>query len=580
MSSAVPSRRQRAIPWIVSPAWDLAYLILTPVLIVPAVLLAARYWLTTEQVYLAVISFASLGHHLPGFMRAYGDRELFARYRWRFLLAPPLVFGLALLFTPPAVVSESLGLPWQHLHGMELVLLFWGTWHGLMQTYGFMRIYDLRRGEGERRTAKLDQALCLAMFASGVVFSDTRMYGIAGAMWQTGLPLFGRETLMIVRWVVGGASSLVALAYLVHLLSRLRRGLPINGVKLLLAAVTGWFYWYCGRLSTNLLIGIAMFEIYHAVQYNAIVWIYNRRLFNKSGRTLGALRFLFGDRWAMLGLYLAAIAAYSSIRFFTAHAGDRMFSGDLDDAQQWLVAAFVTSSFLHFYYDGFIWKVSERTASETLTGEKLAAGAVDRLVPAMVHAGKWAALLAIIAMLLASERKAAASPNHDAENERMLRALAELTPDVPEAREIATQLNAAESERQYAIGLDFLKKGEAEPAIEPLREAVKLDPTNFQAQLQLGDALLAAGSHREAAEAYRRAVALRGDVPEARISLADALIVAGDSAAAEATLREGLSKRPNSPELNFTIGILLEQTGRVAEAAPFLKRASDHGLSR
>ena len=68
MSQAMPTRSKNAIPWIVSPAWDLAYLVLTPVMIVPAVLMAARYWLTPEQIYLAVISFASLGHHLPGFM--------------------------------------------------------------------------------------------------------------------------------------------------------------------------------------------------------------------------------------------------------------------------------------------------------------------------------------------------------------------------------------------------------------------------------------------------------------------------------------------------------------------------------
>src|SRR5687768_12629938 len=109
MSSAAtqPSRKKA---WIVSPAWDLVYVVLTPVLIVPAVLVAARRWLAPEQIYLAVIAFASLGHHLPGFMRAYGDRELFARYRDRFLLAPPLVFLLALLFTPPVAVASALGL--------------------------------------------------------------------------------------------------------------------------------------------------------------------------------------------------------------------------------------------------------------------------------------------------------------------------------------------------------------------------------------------------------------------------------------------------------------------------------------
>src|SRR5262245_26194991 len=197
--------RAVAVPrsWIVSPGWDLAYLVLTPVLIVPVVLLAVRQWLTPEQVYLAVISFASLGHHLPGFMRAYGDRELFRRYRWRFLLAPPLVFAAALIFTPPAAVASTLGLPWTHLHGLELILLVWGTWHGLMQTYGFMRIYDLRRGVNDRRTARLDQALCAAIFISGVVFSDTRMLGLADAMWQSGLPLFGPKTLGSIRLAVG-----------------------------------------------------------------------------------------------------------------------------------------------------------------------------------------------------------------------------------------------------------------------------------------------------------------------------------------------------------------------------------------
>ncbi len=80
-----PAQRQS---WIVSAWWDLSYVVITPILIVPVVLILVRHWLTPEEVSLAVIAFASLGHHLPGFMRAYGDRELFKRYRVRFVLAP------------------------------------------------------------------------------------------------------------------------------------------------------------------------------------------------------------------------------------------------------------------------------------------------------------------------------------------------------------------------------------------------------------------------------------------------------------------------------------------------------------
>jgi len=576
MSQAVPSRPAARRAWIVSPAWDLVYLVATPVLIVPAVLLAVRQWLQPEQVYLAVISFASLGHHLPGFMRAYGDRELFTRYQWRFLLAPPLVFALALVFSPPRGVASALGLPWMHLHGLELILLVWGTWHGLMQTYGFMRIYDLRRGENDRTTARLDHALCVTMFVAGVVMSDTRMFGVAAAMWQTGLPLFGPETLALVRWAVGVASAAVALLYAVHVLNRWRRGQPINGVKLLLAGTTGWFYWYCGRLSTNLLIGIAMFEIYHAVQYNSIVWIYNRRLLERAGERFGPLGFLFRNRTTMLGVYLAAIAAYSSIRFFTAAEGDTMFSGDLRDARQWLIALFVTSSFLHFYYDGFIWKVSDSKTRHNLMEEAAALPAVDRFVPSFVHAAKWAALLAIAAALIGSERTYT-TPDSTA---RMSKALAELTPNVPEAQNLAAQLSAREAESKYRLGLAYLKKGEARPALAPLRAAVKLDPQHFQAHLQLGDALLALGKNAQAAVAYQQAIALRPDVPDARIGLADAYIKSGRLDEAERALRAGLQRDPDSPELNYTLGLLLEQLGRREEAAPLLRRAAESGLSR
>jgi tetratricopeptide (TPR) repeat protein len=577
-SAAIHPPRKKA--WIVSPAWDLVYVVLTPVLIVPAVLLAARRWLPPEQIYLAVIAFASLGHHLPGFMRAYGDSELFARYRWRFLLAPPLVFLLALLFTPPSMMAESLGLPWTHLHGLELILLVWGTWHGLMQTYGFMRIYDLRSGENDRRSARLDHALCVAMFTAGVVFSDTRMFGVAGAMWQCGLPLFGPDALAAVRWVVGIGGVVVIALYAAHLVARRWRGLPINGVKLLLAAATGWFYWYCGRLSTNVLIGIAMFEIYHAVQYNAIVWIYNRRLFERAGQRFGPLGFMFRDRATMLGLYLAAIAAYSSIRFFTAHAGDRMFSGDVEDARQWLVALFVTSSMLHFYYDGFIWKVSERKTRENLAAAADSLPAVDRLVPSVVHAGKWLVLLAVACVLLAAERRQGGDPSdREQADRRMLAALSQLTPDVPEAKAITKQLAASDADSKYQAGLKALKRGDANAAIPPLKAAIALDSDYYEAHLQLGDALIAVGKSEAAGQAFARAIELRPEAAEGRIGLADAQIKAGRLDSAEATLRAGLAVQPDSPELSFTLGLLLRETGRTAEAERFLDKAAKLGLS-
>jgi tetratricopeptide (TPR) repeat protein len=252
-----------------------------------------------------------------------------------------------------------------------------------------------------------------------------------------------------------------------------------------------------------------------------------------------------------------------------------MFSSDVDNARQWLIAAFVTSSFLHFYYDGFIWKVSERKTQDNLID--VPAPSFERFVPSFIHAGKWATLLAIVAMLIGSERMHASG---GARQQAMLVALTKLTPNVPEAQAIAAQLDGADADARYQLGLAALQRGEAADALGPLRAATKLDPQHFLAHLQLGDALLALNQPAAAAEIYRQAVALQPDVPEARIALAEALLKSDRLDDAEKTLREGLARSPDSAELNLTLAILLESTGKQAEAEKFRRRAGELGLDR
>ena len=580
-SAAVPPRRQ---PWIVSAWWDLAYVVVTPLAIVPVVLILARRWLTAEQVSLAVIAFASLGHHLPGFMRAYGDRELFGRFHWRFLLAPPLVFALALLYSPPTVAASALNLPWKHLHGLELILLIWGTWHGLMQVYGFMRIYDVRLGVNDRRSARLDHALCLTVFAAGVVFSDARVFGIANAMWQSGLPLFGPEWLRGIRMAVGASGIAVLLAYAWNLLARWRAGQPLSWIKLLLIGTTGWFYWYTGRLSTNVLIGLAMFEIYHAVQYYAIVWTYNRRLLQRAGNRFGPLGFLFRDQWSMLGIYLAAIAAYSSIRFVTVDANEYVFRAASEDTHQWLMALFVTSSFLHFYFDGFIWKVSERKTQENLVDEVAESSPQVYHVPGLLHAGKWAVLLLIAGGLLASEWRQRDRWNI-LEAERV-QALAALTPNLPEcqvllAQEALSRQDAgaaiAHAERALALrprshsihaelGVALMQAGRLDEARQHLERAIAIAPDPWRYHSELGLVLVRLRDLKGAEREYLRAVEVQPSLEEPRQLLAEFYLALGRSDEAAHRLDEIVARFPNSKSADINRVFVLSQQERHDEA--------------
>src|SRR5438067_12613001 len=108
MSRAAASRSQ----WVIGPVADRLLVIAAP-LGCGALVLALSSGFSSRTVWELVMTFGSVGHHLPGFLRTYGDRALFGRHRLRFLLAPPLFFGIALLSA------------FRDLHGLALCSLCW-----------------------------------------------------------------------------------------------------------------------------------------------------------------------------------------------------------------------------------------------------------------------------------------------------------------------------------------------------------------------------------------------------------------------------------------------------------------------
>lgn len=534
MAQAI-AQSSRPTAWIISPAIDLALLVATPLAIVPLVSLAASSF-SPELIFLVVVSFASIGHHLPGFMRAYGDAQLFQRFRWRFLLAPPLLLIVTLLFT------------WQELHGLELVLLFWATWHIMMQTYGFMRIYDMKRGIRDATTAWLDFLLCGAVFVAGVVFSDARVYGMVEVFWQTGVPLPSPQWLWAIRLTVGLATGAIAIVFVAHTL-RTGSVWGISWVKILLLLATAWLFWVCGSLSTNLLIGVAMFEIFHALQYYAIVWAYNRRLAERVGPRFGPLRFLFQDRWYFLCIYVAAIAAFGAIRFFSDGIGSLAI-------QKILLAVLTTSTILHFYYDGFIWKVSERKTQENLDID----GGRDRVgfTSGLAHAGKWAILGIFVCVLLGAEWTR--PPDSARDQRRMLQQLIAWTPNLPEL--------------QARLSRDVLARGDKQRAAQIGQQAVAMRPFSHHARAALGTALLETGQFDQAVVHLTKAAELAPGEWQNHYDLAQALAQLGRTAKAEASFARAAQLAPQNESIHIAWADMLTQCNRHQQALAHYRRAT------
>src|SRR6476659_9829763 len=160
-SAVVSSPPPKASPWILDRWRDLLLFVGTPVVLIPIFTAAQARW-SAQDIFLFVGAFGAMGHHLPGMIRAYGDRALFHRFKTRFVVAP-----LALLII---CVWSSL----YQIQAVQLVALTWGVWHGLMQTYGFCRIYDAKASAKAAARARVDLALCVAWFSAAVLLSPMR----------------------------------------------------------------------------------------------------------------------------------------------------------------------------------------------------------------------------------------------------------------------------------------------------------------------------------------------------------------------------------------------------------------------
>src|SRR5216117_1928099 len=363
--------------WILDSWRDLVLYVCTPLLLVPIFVAAQGLW-AAEDIYLFVAAFGAMGHHLPGMIRAYGDRALFQRFRWRFIFAPIFL----------VVVCAAFSL-WD-LKGIVLVAFVWGVWHGMMQTYGFCRIYDAKVGSFAELTRRLDFALCGIWFVTAVLLSPQRMTDTLETYYSAGGPFIPPALLRTAQQGLLAVAIAVAGLFLANYVWSWVRGQRPSPVKLVLLITSISFWWYCNNIVASVLVGIALFEVFHDVQYLSLVWIYNRKRVESDSSIGGFMRFVFRRSGALVGVYVGLVLAYGGLSLSKSYVG-------IEAVKRILTGVVTASALLHFYYDGFIWKVREKSTRQSLG---ISGGAADVLRKAFVpswalHGAKWTAVFVI-----------------------------------------------------------------------------------------------------------------------------------------------------------------------------------------
>lgn len=529
-------------PWILSRWRDLLLFVGTPVFLIPIFRLAQARW-SAQDIFLFVGAFGAMGHHLPGMIRAYGDRALFDRFKIRFVIAPIALFAIC-------VWSSFYG-----IQAIQLVALAWGIWHGMMQTYGFCRIYDAKASAKAAARARADFALCFAWFLAAVLLSPMRFRSFLDLYYESGGPIVPAALISFFRNGIVVALALVTFVFFWRQWSDSRGGRGASPVKLALLGSSIAFWWYCNNGVQNILVGIALFEVFHDIQYLSIVWIYNRTRVERDKNIGGFMRFVFRRSGSLLGVYVGLVLAYGSIGFMTSAASAEWI-------RHALIGVVTASALLHFYYDGFIWKVRE-TQTRSMLGINdpgMAAVAKTKALPTWVgHSVRWAALAIPFGALCASQLVGRVVPPL----ERFAK-VAEVLPLDPQAQfnygkalheagrveeaipkyEFAISQKPTMADAEFFLGLAWSDLHEMDRSVAHYERSLYLDPKNAEAECNLAGVLVAKGMRDEARRRYEHALSLSPNLFLAHKELGDLLSANREYDSAIAHYMEALRIRP------------------------------------
>ena len=196
---------------------------------------------------------------------------------------------------------------------------------------------------------------------------------------KVGMPFLSAETTFLLKGILYWFTMVVLAAYLGNIVHRVATGQKVSLPKIAVMATTVFIIWYGWIHINDLVIGYAAFAVFHDIQYFAIVWVYNNNLVKRQERSTKVLRAFFTTRTLpILVAYILVCFAYGSIN---------MLEGFLKSEQaiKTVEIFVITSTLLHYYFDGFIWKMRDKKNQANLGIS--AEDGVERIGSGMLQSG-------------------------------------------------------------------------------------------------------------------------------------------------------------------------------------------------
>jgi tetratricopeptide (TPR) repeat protein len=260
------------------------------------------------------------------------------------------------------------------------------------------------------------------------------------------------------------------------------------------------------------------------------------------------MRFVFRRSGSLIGLYVGLIFAYGALGYFKSHVG-------IDTVKRALTGVVTASALLHFYYDGFIWKVREKSTRQSLG---ISGGTADvsknGFLPSWaLHGVKWVAVFVIpLGALWLGQVRTVRSE---------LERLALIVADLPVG---------ARAHSNYATALQ--EAGRLDEASEEFSTALRFNPNSPKTHVNLAAVLIGKEKLQEAQTHFEAALRIDPDNAEYHSGYAYLLERLGRDAQAAAECEAAVRLAPRSAPAWHSYGAFLEKHGKLEEAIAQYRR--------
>ena len=366
----VPSDPERSrVVWHISPVIDMAAYHFSWVWMLVPLVVASMLWRAPDypgvnlNLYALVIG-VNLAHRHFGLPYAYFDDEVFHSYQRRLTWFP--LSCIALLAATPILLDEDTGgaIGAGAVGAVVFFSAVWNLWHVFMQKFGILRLYMAKDSAPvERKTAAwVDKYFVLCWFPLylsylGPTYKDTILSrGQAVAPYTSVIIRFMEQYR---AWLIAPSVLIAAGGVGVWLWYDWRAHKFQNHARL--SAATGTLMISTALFWADPLKAFIAFGFSHAIEYITFVWAFQRRRYRQPqarGPSLMQRLLQHPKTW-----YALLISTFATIGIMQVLGGRTI----LTDAKPidffgitlrgWILYYAAYQSLVHFYLDGFLWKM-------------------------------------------------------------------------------------------------------------------------------------------------------------------------------------------------------------------------------